>query len=108
MLFRSAAAAAGVASAFAGSLDAIKEMVSATADATATAGVRAFQIKLAAVGIGLAIASDIVAAYSVIDAALSLAEAKQVHEDFADRTTAMTNLSRTINANALRADAIGH
>lgn len=103
-----AAAAAGVASAIAQSLDAVKEMVSATADTTATAGARAFQIKLAAVGIGLAIASDIVARYSLIDAALSLAEAEQVYKDFADRTTAMTDLSRAINANALRADAIGH
>lgn len=103
-----AAAAAGVASAVAGSLDAAKEMVSAVADTTMSVGARSFQIGLAAVGIGLAVASDIVAAYSIIDAALSLAEAEQVHKDFAERTTAMTNLSRTINANALRADAIGH
>ncbi len=102
------AASAGVASAIAGSLDAAKEMVSAVADTTMSVGARAFQIGLAAVGIGLAVASDIVAAYSVIDAGLSLAEAEQVHEDFKKRTEAMTKLSRTINENALRADAIGH
>ena len=103
-----AAAAAGVASAVAGSLDAAKEMVSATADTTASVGARAFQIALAAVGIGLAVASDIAAAYAVVDAGLSLAEAQDVHRDFADRTTAITNLSRSVNVNALTADAIGH
>ncbi len=103
-----AAAAAGVASAVAGSLDAAKEMVSAVADTTMSVGARAFQIALAAVGIGLAVASDIAAAYAVIDAGLSLAEAEAVHRDFAERTTAMTNLSRSISENALRADAIGH
>lgn len=103
-----AAAAAGVASAIAGSLDAAKEMVSAVADTTASAGVRAFQIALAAVGIGLAVASDVAAAYAVVDAALSLAEAEQVYSDFAYRTTAMTNLSRSVAVNALTADAIGH
>ena len=103
-----AAAAAGVASAVAGTLDAAKEMVSAVADTTMSVGARAFQIALAAVGIGLAVASDIAAAYAVIDAALSLAEAEEVHRDFAARTTAMTNLSRSINQNALTADAIGH
>ena len=103
-----AADAAGVASAVAGSLDAAKEMVSATADTTASVGARAFQIALAAVGIGLAVASDIAAAYAVVDAGLSLAEAQDVHRDFADRTTAITNLSRSVNVNALTADAIGH
>lgn len=103
-----AAAAAGVASAIAGSLDAAKEMVSAVADTTASAGVRAFQIALAAVGIGLAVASDVAAAYAVVDAALSLAEAEQVHGDFAARTTAMTDLARSVAVNALTADAIGH
>ncbi|MFY3386648.1 prepilin-type cleavage/methylation domain-containing protein [Paracidovorax sp. MALMAid1276] len=103
-----AAAAAGALSAAAGSLDAAKEMVSAVADTTMSVGARAFQIALAAVGIGLAVASDIAAAAAVVDAALSLAEAEDVFDDFATRTTAMTNLSRDINTNALRADAIGH
>ncbi|PJI97106.1 hypothetical protein CLU85_1875 [Acidovorax sp. 69] len=103
-----AAAAAGVASAIAGSLDAAKEMLSAVADTTMSVGARSFQIALAAVGIGLAVASDIAAAYSIIDAGLSLAEAEAVHNDFAARTTAMTELSRSINVNALTADAIGH
>lgn len=48
-------------SAAAGSLDAAKEMVSAVADTTMSVGARAFQIALAAVGIGLAVASDIAA-----------------------------------------------
>lgn len=103
-----AAALAGVASAVAGSLDAAKEMVSAVADTTQTAGARAFQIALAAVGIGLAVVSNVAAGYAMVDSALSLAEAEQVHNDFAARTTAMTNLSRSVNVNALTADAIGH
>ena len=103
-----ASAAAGVASAVAGSLDAAKEMVSAVADTTMSAGARSFQIALAAVGIGLAVASDVAAGYAVVDAALSLAEATQVHNDFAARTTAMTELARSVNVNALVADAIGH
>ena len=103
-----AAATAGVASAVAGSLDAAKELLSATADTTASVGARAFQIALAKVGIGLAVASDIAAAYALVDAGLSLAEAQDVHRDFADRTTAITNLSRSVNVNALTADAIGH
>ncbi len=103
-----AAAAAGLASAVAGSLDAAKEMVSATADTTLTAGARAAQIGLAAVGIGLAVASDVAAVYSAIDAGLSLAEAIQVHADFSARTTSITNLSRSINVNALTADSIGY
>ena len=103
-----AAAAAGIASAVAGSLDAAKEMVSATADTTLSAGARSFQIALAAVGIGLAVASDVAAGYAFVDATLSLAEAIEVHQEFAERTTAMTNLSRSVNVNALTADAIGH
>ena len=103
-----AAATAGVASAVAGSLDAAKELLSATADTTASVGARAFQIALAKVGIGLAVASDIAAAYALVDAGLSLEEAQDVHREFADRTTAMTNLSRSVNVNALTADAIGH
>lgn len=103
-----AAAAAGVASAVAGSLDAAKEMVSAVADTTMSVGARSFQIALAAVGIGLAVASDVAAGYAVADAAISLQEAKDVHRDFADYTNAMTDLSRSINDNALRADAVGH
>lgn len=103
-----AAAAAGVAAAISGALDAAKEMVSAVADTTVSVGVRSFQIGLAGVGIGLAAASGGAATYAVIDAALSLQEAEQVHNDFARRTTAMTVLSRSIASNALTADAIGH
>lgn len=103
-----AAAAAGVASAIAGSLDAAKEMVSAVADTTASAGARSFQIAMAAVGIGLAVAADAAAIAAQVDAALSLAEAQQVFDDFAARTTAITELSRSINRNTLTADAIGY
>lgn len=103
-----AAAYAGIASAIAGSLDGAKEMVSAVADTTMSVGARAFQIALAAVGIGLAVASDVVSAAALVDAHLSLAEAEDVFKDFADRTDAMTDLSRSIAVNALTADAIGH
>lgn len=103
-----AAANAGIAGAVAGTLGAAKEMVSAVGDTAASAGGRAFQIALAAVGIGLAVASDVAAGLAKKDADDSLVEAKQVHKDFADRTTAMTVLSRDINNNTLKADAIGH
>lgn len=103
-----AMAAAGILSAAAGSLDAAKEMVSAVADTTLTAGARSFQIALAAVGIGLAVASDIAAIAAQVDAALSLAEAEKVFNDFAAHTTRMTELSIDVNLNALKADAIGH
>ena len=48
------------------------------------------------------------AAFAQVDAIASLAEAKEVHKDFAERTTAMTDLSISINNNTLTADAIGH
>lgn len=101
-------AAAGIAAAAAQSLDAAKEMVSAVADTTLSAGARSFQIALAAVGIGLAVASDAAAIAAQIDAVQSLDQAQQVYDDFAARTTAMTNLSRSVNVNALTADAIDH
>jgi hypothetical protein len=101
-------AAGGVAAAVAQSLDAAKEMVSAVADTTLTAGARSFQIALAAVGIGLAVASDAAAIAAQVDAVQSLDQAQQVYDDFAARTTAMTNLSRSVNVNALTADAIDH
>lgn len=101
-------AAGGIASAVAQSLDAAKEMVSAVADTTLSAGARSFQIALAAVGIGLAVASDAAAVAAQVDAVSSLSEAQGVYDDFAARTTAMTNLSRSINVNALTADAIDH
>lgn len=101
-------AAAGMAAAVAGTLDAAKEMVSALGDTLATAGARSFQIVMAGVGIGLAIAADAAAIAAQVDAALSYVEAKQVFDDFKDRTQAMTELSHSINVNALTADAIGH
>jgi hypothetical protein len=101
-------AAAGIAAAAAQSLDAAKEMVSAVADTTLSAGARSFQIALAAVGIGLAVASDAAAIAAQVDAVQSLDQAQQVYDDFAARTTAMTNLSQSVNVNALTADAIDH
>lgn len=101
-------AAAGTVSAVAGTLDAAKELVSATADTTMSVGARSFQIGLSIAGIALAVVSDVMAVYAVTDAGLSLTEAQDVHRDFATRTTAMTDLSRSINDNALTADAIGH
>ena len=102
-----AAAAAGIASAISATLDAAKEMVSATADTTMSAGARSFQIGLAVAGIVAAAAGDVAAIAAQVDAALSLAEAEQVWGDFADRTNAMTDVARSVNENALMADAIG-
>lgn len=103
-----AAAFAGVAGAAAGVLSAAKEMVSATADTTMSAGARAVQIGLAAAGI---VAAAVGAGLSVVTTGLATAaliEAKQVHSDFATRTTAMTELAISINNNTLKADAIGY
>ncbi len=103
-----ASAKAGVASAAASVLDAGKETLAAMADATGSAGARSFQLAPALFGAGLAAASVIVAAIALDDAQKSLAEARQVHTDFATRTSAMTALAQAVNLNALRADAIGH
>jgi hypothetical protein len=102
-----ASAAAGVLSAAAASVDAGQAVVSATGDAFASAGARSFQIGLAAAGVVLAVIGDAAAVASVSMAAISLASAQQTHTDFATRTTAMTDLSISINQNALTADAIG-
>lgn len=103
-----AAATAGLAGAAASVADGTKEMMSATADTTMTAGARSFQIGLAAAGIVAAAAGLAAAIYAEIDAIDSLAEARRVHTAFADRTTAMTVLSTSVNRNTLTADAIGH
>ncbi|UCV00913.1 type II secretion system protein [Acidovorax radicis] len=103
-----AAAFAGVAGAAAGALGAAKEMVSATADTTMSAGARAVQIGLAAAGI---VAAAVGVGLSIVTTGLATAaliEAKQVHSDFATRTTAMTELAISINNNTLKADAIGY
>jgi len=103
-----AMAAAGVLSGAAGVVDAGRELASAIADTTLTAGARAFQIALASVGMGLAVASGVAAGVAAADAALSLIEAQQVFDDFAANTSDMTTLAISVNENALRADAIGH
>lgn len=102
------AAAAGVASAASAILDAAKEMVSATADTTMSAGARSFQIGLAAAGIATAALAAAAAGYAQYDAIASRDEAWDVWEDFATRTTAATDLSISINRNALIGDAIGY
>lgn len=103
-----ASAKAGVASAAASVLDAGKETLAAMADATGSAGARSFQLAPALFGAGLAAASVVAAALALDDAKESLAQARQVHTDFATRTSTMTALAQAINLNALRADAIGH
>jgi len=103
-----AAATAGLLSAASATLDAAKELVSATADTTMSAGARSFQIGLAVAGIVAAAAGDVAAIAAEVDAALSLAEAEETWEAFAAHTTAMTDVARSVNENALKADAIGH
>jgi len=103
-----AAAAAGVAGAAGGVANAAREMISAIGDTTLSAGARSFQIGLAAAGIVAAGIGTGLAIFAQIDAAASLDEAKQVHADFADRTTAMTAVATSINENTLKADAIGY
>lgn len=101
------AAAAGTASAASGVLDGAKEILSATADTTMTFGGRAAQIGLAAAGTAAAALATGAAVKATLDSQESLDEAKTVHQDFAQRTTAMTKLSQSINRNTLIADAIG-
>lgn len=103
-----AAATAGLAGGAASVADAAKEMLSATADTTMSAGARAVQIGLAAAGIVAAAVGLAAAVYAEIDAIASLLEAERVHDEFADRTTAATELSTSVNRNTLTADAIGH
>lgn len=102
------AGAAGVLAGASGILAAAKGMVSAVADTTLSVGARSYQIGMAGVGIGLAAASATAAGFALADAVASLKEARDVFEDFAPRTTAMTELSGSVAENALTADAIGH
>ena len=82
-------------------------MLSAVADTTMSVGARSFQIGLAAVGIAAAVAGGIAAGVSMGLAVDSLVDAQDTHNEFAARTTAITDLSISINRNALLADAIG-
>lgn len=102
-----ASAAAGALSAAAATVDAGQAVVSATGDAFASVGARSFQIGLAAAGVVLAVVGVAAAVKGAADAAISLKSAQETHEDFKARTTAMTDLSISINQNALTADAIG-
>ncbi len=103
-----AAAAAGLLSAFAGTLAGVKELTAAIADTTMTAGARSFQIGLAVAGIVAAAISDALAIKAMDDAVKAVAEARRVHTEFATRTTAITDLTISVNRNALTADAIGY
>lgn len=102
-----AAAIAGNASAVAAGVDAAQAVTSATADSFASVGARSFQIGLAAVGVGLAVVGATASVLATVDTATALSDAKTVHSDFAERTTSATDLSISINRNALLADAIG-
>lgn len=102
-----AAAAAGMASAAAGVADGAQAMSAAVADSVSSMGARSAQIGLAAAGIAAAAAGVVAAALGVDDAAASLADAKETHKNFAERSAAATELSRSLNHNALLADAIG-
>lgn len=102
------AAAAGLAGSAGGVANAARELISAIGDTTLTAGARSFQIGLATAGIVAAGISVGLATFAQIDAAASWEEAKQVHSDFAQRTTAMTDLATSVNINTLKADAIGY
>ena len=68
---------------------------------------RSFMQKMAAVGIAAAVAGGVMAALGMIDSAASLVDAIATHDEFAARTTAITDLAISINRNALMADAIG-
>ncbi len=102
------AAVAGLAGAAGGVANAAREMISAVGDTTLTGGARSAQIGLAAAGIVAAAVGAGLATFAQIDALASWDEAKQVHADFASRTTAMTELATSINVNTLKADAIGY
>jgi prepilin-type N-terminal cleavage/methylation domain-containing protein len=102
-----AAAAAGLLGAGAGVSDAAQAMLAATGDTILSVGARSFQIGLAAVGIAAAAAGLVAATLGTIDSAASLVDAIATHDEFAARTTAITDLAISINRNALMADAIG-
>ena len=102
-----AAASAGVLTAVAAGVDSGQAVVSATGDAFASAGARSFQIGLASVGVALAVVGGVAAAAGLALAITSVVDATNDHNDFAARTTAITDLTISINRNALLADAIG-
>jgi len=102
-----ASAAAGVLGAVAVGAESAQAVIAATGDTVLTAGARSAQIGLAAVGVGLAAVGGITAGAAFGLTTVSLANAISTHVAFAARTTAITNLSISINRNALTADAIG-
>jgi prepilin-type N-terminal cleavage/methylation domain-containing protein len=101
------AAIAGVTGAIAGVADGAQAIIAATADTVLSAGARSFQIGLAVAGTVAAGLGTVAAAAGLVLAELQVDEAIQIHDDFAARTTAITDLSISINRNALVADAIG-
>lgn len=100
-------AIAGVTGAIAGVAGGVQAIIAATADTVLSAGARSFQIGLAVVGTVAAGLGTAAAAAGLALAEISVDETIEVHDDFAERTTAITDLSISINHNALVADAIG-
>ena len=98
---------AGGLSAAAGIADSGQALAAASADTVMTAGARSFQIALAAVGVGTAIAGGVLAALAATATLASSSMTFDTHLKFEDRTTAITDLSISINRDALTADAIG-
>lgn len=100
-------AIAGLAAATAGVTDAAQAILAATGDTVLSAGARSAQIGFATAGAVLAGVSAATAATAFGLTTASLVDARQTHDEFAARTTAITDLSISINRNALTADAIG-
>lgn len=100
-------AIASVTGAIAGVADGAQAIIAATADTVLSVGARSFQIGLAVVGTVAAALGTAAAAAGLVLAEIQVDESIQTHDDFAARTTAITDLSISINHNALVADAIG-
>jgi prepilin-type N-terminal cleavage/methylation domain-containing protein len=104
---KEAAASAGEAAALVVVAAAVQAGFSAAADTTMSLGARAPQIALAVVAGVTAVVAEVAAALAIEAAVSSRELAEDTHNDFAARTTASTDLSISINQNALVADAIG-
>jgi prepilin-type N-terminal cleavage/methylation domain-containing protein len=102
-----AAAAAGEASSFVAGSEAAQAVLAAGADTTMSLGARAPQIALAAVAVVAAVVAATATTLALEAADSSHDLAVDTHDAFAARTTASTDLSISINHNALVADAIG-
>ena len=101
------ASVAGTLVALAVTGDGLQSATSALADTFASAGARAFQIGIAAVGVAAAVIGVASAVASTARSATALGVSIDSHAKSAAHTTAMTDLAISINSNALLADAIG-